>query len=375
MRNSYHDAIVALRNNMALHGGSGFDELTEQMVLANLYTLFPNLSLEKMHIAMRTCAFNQELSVLDLKFGEELLDNLIVCDHSRVLSTVEPFVFVSCHYGSYRLIAPLLMQRGRAITLVVDANVATAQASGFTAMFAQYSRGLGLPADRLRIRGLDDGNLAIRLVRDLNEGRSLLIYADVNRGTSTHSVREKRFRTKFFGVPLDARVGIPSIAALADCAIMPIDACRGLEPDDNTITIGAPIYRSGLSRNDFIALALTQIWENIASLVSVNPGQWEALRYVHEYLDLPVWRGPTEKRNGHVAYDKRRIAFKAVGEIGEIFDRRLRTVTPITGVLLNLFRQMDQLEDGTSLEAIGLNPDVIGWLSDKGFARIDCEGL
>ena len=67
----YAKELSRLKQRMHLADHCGYDRTTEQLVLANILNLCPNISWAEMRAKARAAAFNQERAILDLHVALE----------------------------------------------------------------------------------------------------------------------------------------------------------------------------------------------------------------------------------------------------------------------------------------------------------------
>lgn len=337
MKNSYAAALDRLLQKRSGIPTLGHDEATHQLVLANLYNLFPSdtwqVMLEKAHLN----AYNQCLAILDLRHVSELINGIsakAVGDHGLTRS---PAIYVASHCGPYRIIAPYIMSAGIPLTVVVDNTVATQQGSIFADHFMEFAKEEGLPSNFMKVRDTSEPGLILGILKDLKQGRSVLFYFDGNKGATGTSGKENLKAVDFLGHRLNSRVGIPQIAAIAKKPIVPINAFRGEIPWEVTIQVCEPIEAGSTDREIFALSTMQTLWLDLGKRIAFQPEQWEAIRYVHLFIDYTKSVSAVETYfdcNKRAFFNYKRFFLKIHGDRGEMFDRSRFSVIGLTGAAL-----------------------------------------
>lgn len=341
-----------------------YDEGTEQLVLANLYRLFPEMSWSAMCKAASEVSFNQERAIFDLSFVNELVCEAEFNDFEGLAGSKTPCIYACSHVASYRLSAPLLMQRGVRLTIVVDVKVARAQKDEFFAIFERFRQQSGLPSDALRFRDTSESGLLIGMARDLRAGRSLMLYLDGNKGASEAVSTDHAVEVPFLGKVVKSRIGIPMIAASCRVPIVPLKMERGQTPSANIATLMPPMYFDGGNRQRFIQDSLSLLWAGIADQVASDPTQWEALRYAHKYVHFENSQLMRNFDNSkHIIFNHRRFGFKSNNGNGELFDRERMAVIPVKGTLLDILEYISSSSTCDPISHDRLGVDALKWLA------------
>lgn len=360
----YAKELSRLKQRMHLADHCGYDRTTEQLVLANILNLCPNISWAEMRAKARAAAFNQERAILDLHFGQELLRHVVISDPFDMLSAPDPKIFVASHIGGYRLVVPALIARGLSVTLVVDSQVADAQQVLLTEQFAAYCAAAQLNPDVLRIRDTSQAGLLIGMARDLGQGRSLVLYLDGNKGMNTAS-HDHLVEVEFMGNILGSRSGIPRVSMMTGAPMVPVSMSRGRKLTENCMMIGNKIPYFCNTNEKFVKLSLQKLWNGISEEVSRDISSWEAIRYIHLSMSWAQSAMPNSYDSSRLCFDKRRYGFVMRNAVGEIFDRKTYKLMKTNGRLADLVSILHELPERSDVSELGLDTDVVAWLSQR----------
>jgi len=349
----------------------GFTVTILELLLANIYNLFPGLSLTEMHDLAKRLFVMQKRSILELQHLSEMMPGLDIVNNSGVKLDA-PAIYCAYHYGAYRLIAPALMTQGCRLTIVMDKMVALEQEADFSMALLAHASEYGLPTDSFAFRDTSDGGLMRGMLRDLKQGRSLLLYLDGNTGTGKVGKKEEHSHAvPFMGHTLASRIGIPVLSQMAKVPIICVRNLRSDErPLENRMEFLPAIQPGTLSREQYIDLALRKMWGVIEEQARADPQHWESLRYINKYVRFAPHTAadPAERivpgETRPLYFNRRRFSVRTDLPEEMLFDRQRMLLYRIDGQLRNLLRDVQH-------DAIGdlsvLDPSVVDWMNSKGF--------
>ncbi|TDB64039.1 lysophospholipid acyltransferase family protein [Arundinibacter roseus] len=220
------------------------------------------------------------------KFDRELMHLSDVAaiegDLSLISSAKKPFIFCTFHIGSYRLIANLLLRKGYQFSTLVRQEVFETQ----QAEFKEYCRNMhdtfGTPS-KVNILNAEDPRVLLQMTRELQAGRSILVYIDGDTGSG----EEHKTTVSFLNQKLKVRKGVPYASFLSGVPILPIVQFRKSNLQ-NVLRIGKPIVcRKNENREEFCDRSLSAIYKYFGQYVEKYPDQWEGWSYVHNSMVIP----------------------------------------------------------------------------------------
>ncbi|GAB2779643.1 hypothetical protein GCM10027275_23980 [Rhabdobacter roseus] len=194
----------------------------------------------------------------------------------------KPFIFCTFHLGSYRLIANLLIRKGYHFSTLVRQGVYEHQKEEFQNYCEGMHQRFGTPST-VNILNAQDPRVLMKILRELKEGRSLLVYLDA----STGSGEENCESIDFLGQQIEVRKGIPYVSYLSGVPILPIVQYRK-ENLQNVLHVGKPIEaKPNETREAFSKRSIRAVYQSFEKYIARYPDQWEGWNYIHNSLVLP----------------------------------------------------------------------------------------
>lgn len=350
-----------------------FADQVQEVVLSNLYRLFPGASLAEMRQMSREAYFNQSRASIEVGYFSELVPQITLTDRSAFPWTSSPAVFVSYHIAGYRLLPAWLLHQGLKLTIVMDKSVAEHKEEKFSGALGAFLTKAGMANDTFRFRDTSDPSLVLKLVRDLKSGSSVLFYIDGNMGIDGKKPSEQHsLAVPFMDHQLHSRTGIPVIAHLAHAPVIPAMMSQSSELTKNRVELFPAIIPSG-DRQEFVAKALTEVWGHCEDRVRTNPGLWESLRYVNKYVAYrtaaPSQSKPLGERD-EVIFNYRRFAFRDDFDETVVFDRQEALLFTIGPKVTPFLKTLYEKQEPARLDELKI-PDYVGkWLHQKEILRV-----
>jgi hypothetical protein len=371
MKSRYARRIEAMDKELRVKPELRYSEQIQEIVLANLYHLRPNLPWPDTVAAARTLYRNQRRATIDLQHLAELIPKVVVDDRTDGVVSRGPAIFCASHYAGYRLIAPILLSLGMAVTIVIDKHVARAQADMFSGALRKHCRRLGFPNDRFAFRDTSEHGLLLGLARDVRAGRSLLFYLDGNSGIDSSTARnDHTVAVDFLGHSLSSRTGIPQISAMTKAPVVPVRMSRAESLEGNFAEFLQPMQFDGGDRDAFVRATLQTLWSLIGEQVDRDPTQWESLRYINKFVEFGARRpSPAERLSSDVViFDFDRFSVRTDLREKIVFDRRTMLLYPIGDAVADLLDRLVRMPSGADLVRSDLPSSVVDWLIAKQFA-------
>ncbi|NCT73959.1 MAG: hypothetical protein GXC78_05470 [Chitinophagaceae bacterium] len=194
-------------------------------------------------------------------------------------------IITTFHTGSYRIINLFLAKKKIPFTLVIGNSIIGQEGSEYISTF----RNLGKNNSSSHFRIIDAENVlsGLRMLRELKEGRILLLYLDGNSGAGIETAsNENRCIIDFLGQQLYVRKGIGHLAYTANVPILPI---IGYRPswDEIRLKIDDPIVpNKAISRENFSVAVTQYLYSQASSIIREYPEQWEAWLNLHKVVKI-----------------------------------------------------------------------------------------
>jgi len=191
----------------------------------------------------------------------------------------QPAVICTFHTGSYRLLGHVLARMGVPFALLVASDIASNQGHAFRESFKTqgYSN---MPA--FDIIDAESPASALKMMRCLRSGVSLLTYADGNTGAGSRQTNT--VPVSFMEGTLHVRQGLPWLALKARVPLLTIHCLRG--------ETGRILFKMGKGPLEFppdsielaSARAMQYIYSDLAAQIADSPWQWENWLYLHRFI-------------------------------------------------------------------------------------------
>lgn len=217
------------------------------------------------------------------KFDHRLMHLSDVSDLEGDLSLIgnpkKPFIFCTFHIGSYRLIANVLLRKGYDFSLLVRQGVFESQRDDFK-KYHDAMHGTFKTSSKVNILNAEDPRVLLQMTRELQAGRSLLVYIDGDTGSG----EEHKTAVDLLNQQIKVRKGVPYASFLSGVPILPIVQYRKNNLQ-NVLRIGKPISaKNDESREAFCQRSLGAIYKYFGQYIEKYPDQWEGWTYIHNAM-------------------------------------------------------------------------------------------
>ncbi|OJW35491.1 MAG: hypothetical protein BGO54_04065 [Sphingobacteriales bacterium 46-32] len=288
------------------------------MVSANLANYLPDIDpYGHMEVFIQLLRHNK-LSKLE-QANEVALEYLKIEGDDTIFETLKGGAIITTfHTGSYRIINLFLAKKKIPFTLVIGNSIIEQEGSEYISTFRSLFNNNS--SNHFRIIDADNALSGLRMLRELKEGRILLLYLDGNSGAGIETAsNENRCIIDFLGQQLYARKGIGHLAYTANVPILPI---IGYRPswDEIRLKIDAPIVPDkALSRENFSVAVTQYLYSQASSIIREYPEQWEAWLSLHKVAKVfPQSSSPAIRTSGNIAtFNLRHFGLFQIG--GESF--------------------------------------------------------
>lgn len=374
---NFQHRVERLYTNVRSGRDPGYDATTSELFIANVFNLFPGRTVDEMSRMAREAYCAQKRGVIELDCAIELTPTIEIHQEPGFDLGRDQAIFCAFHHGAYRLISHVLMSLGYKVTIIMDRAVAERSEEEFGTNLAEHARREELSLDTFSFRDTSDVGLMRGMLRDLKQGRVLLLYLDGNTGINKKVARDDHtVDVTFLGKQLHSRVGIPALASLAKVPVVPV---KMIQSDEdmfwNRVEFSAPIHPQDEERDAYIKRTLQILWGTIEQQVAIDPCRWESLRYSNKYIDMQSGVAPSRitGKSGMLQFDHERFALRTDLAENMLFDRQNYLLYGIGDMLTGLLRSVRE-QDHRDIREMGLSPEVLNWMHKHEFIR-PSEGL
>ncbi len=256
---------------------------------ANLTNFLPTISYTEHQKIVKESICNTACENLDWKILA-ISDLATIYDKKGILnSRTKQFIFCSFHLGSYRVIANYLFKNSYDFSILVRGDVYERQAADLLDCGRRVGEKYGVNSD-MRIHNAESPDVLLKVLRELKEGRSLLVYVDGNTGSGNGA--EKLDAISFLGQDIQVRKGVGYMSYLSGVPILPVVSYR--KPNfRNVLDVKEAIYpNKNLTRDAYSQQVNQQLYDTLAQYLTKYPSQWEGWNYAQQFL-VPSQRSET----------------------------------------------------------------------------------
>ncbi len=213
------------------------------------------------------------VAAIDYRMQTDVYDELVALHR-------KPAVICTFHTGSYRLLGHILAKMGVPFALLVSSDIADNHGDEFRAFFETE----GYPnRPTFDIIEAETPTAALKMIRHLRSGVSLLAYIDGNTGAGDQ--QGNTVPVSFMAGTLHVRLGLPWLALKAQVQLLTIHCLR--EQEGQIVFkkgIDALEPKQGESTELMSALAMQRIYSDLARQLADSPWQWESWLYLHRFF-------------------------------------------------------------------------------------------
>jgi lauroyl/myristoyl acyltransferase len=259
---------------------------TQNFVSANMLNFMPEIRVTEHEDIFRHILLNKDLSILEQQY-EGIMESVSYEGLSRQFFNLldsKPAIFCTFHMGSNRVINHFLASNNIPYTLVVANHISNDEGSSFGRMFSDIYR--DGTQNNLNIISAQLPNAALKMLKELKGGKSLLLYIDGNTGAGDDSVKNgNRCKINFLKQSIYARKGIAYLSHLANVPIVTA-VCYRKSLEDIRLKFFSPIYPNGKqSRADFAEETTQKLYDMFVPILKLHPEQWECWIYLHTMIN------------------------------------------------------------------------------------------
>ncbi|BAV05891.1 hypothetical protein FLA_1903 [Filimonas lacunae] len=316
-------------------GGIGADDTlnrTFNFVSANLLNFLPEIEADAHEQFFKDLLYHQKLSALDSNHPALVQALQLEGEFQQAMQLMQqgPCIICTFHMGSNRLLNHFLAYHQVPFAIVMANHIASGEGDGFQEMFAGVYQQQG--GESLTLIEAQKPDAALKMLRELKKGKSLLVYIDGNTGAGDDSFRnENRCKIDFLGGSIYARSGVCYLAHLANVPVVTA-VCYRQATNDIRLRFGSPVYPDIQQNRRAYATAATQaIYNFFTPLLKRYPEQWECWMYLHRNVDCNSMVAvdsapqPGQPATGSFQLNKSRFGFFNIGEELYLFNKKTYT--------------------------------------------------
>lgn len=201
----------------------------------------------------------------------------------------DPELFVTFHYGKYRMLPLLLITSGRSVAVVISEEVYE-KYSRFYSGWMQTENG----GPRLFLERAENPFLGLRIRGHLERGVDIFVYADGNSGSKGSIVPDGLRDQQLLMGSIGIRSGFMELAHLLSIRtrfVLETSASVDAEPYLQVIERFDP--KEFRDRSDFVDTSIRRIYARFSEYLKDSPVNWESLFYLHQsrpiLSDKNIW--------------------------------------------------------------------------------------
>lgn len=312
MTGNYATAINALYN---LYRKPFAPEIMEQisvqlaLVSASLFNFLPHVPVTEHENIYRNILLHQQLSIIDEVMPEDAMQHTTIKNESGYdlsLFKHDPAIFCTIHLGSYRLVNYFLKQNHISFALVANKNIMLKESSRFKKNFEMFNMENSHP---FQIIDAEEPTSAIKMIRALKRGTSLLIYVDGNTGAGT-STNHNMCDIDFLAQQLSVRSGIAYLSLKTKTPVVPVVSCRTDMYTNELHFLPSIISSLGVDEEKTVLQnTMQRLYNQMSQAVIKYPQQWEAWLYLHKSAKTTPYTCDNMNRWGN---DIRQVTFNSI---------------------------------------------------------------
>ena len=296
---------------------------------ANLANFLPSIPVSEHEELHKKMLLNTAMETFDRNITHIVDFSVFEGQTQYILPPHKPFIYCSFHLGSYRIFINHLLRAGHKLVLLVRQGVFDEQLQDLIDFTNKLVSIFKVESEMLIVNA-DEPTSALKILRALRDGYSLVAYMDADSGSG----EQKGEEISFLNHGIYARKGISFLSYASNIPIVPLVAYR--KPDlQNVICVGEPIYPDkNLSKAAFEKQTLQQLYNWFAEYIVQVPEQWEVWGYINNFmlppLVPPLVDDDTVFQKTTFQFNLQRCALFELASGPVLFDRLTYNVTEIT---------------------------------------------
>lgn len=245
------------------------------LMSASLFKLLPQLDFEEHYKIFNEIHMHNRLTKFE-QSSSEVLSNVVVEDLTRDIENNlkhTPCIITTFHFGSYRIMNKFLLDNEISYTAVAPKAILEKERD----FFEQYMFKEG----DAKFIELEASNVALQILRELKNGRSVFVYMDGFRG-NIQNISSECAVTRLLGQDIYVRKGIFQLASIAKVPIIS-SICYRKSKTDIRLKFFDKIQYDGIEdRDSFVQNTIDKAYNYFGKFLKKYTGQWEGWMYVYK---------------------------------------------------------------------------------------------
>jgi lauroyl/myristoyl acyltransferase len=333
--NQYQSELFACRrafDAISLNSEAGY-AVRLAFFSANLTNFLPNIPIKTHESLFQRLLLNMAFENIDRKviYSSEIAEHK---GQINLLENQQQFIICTFHLGSYRLISNELVRAGYNYSVLVRGELYEQERAAILDTAKQAEKYYGT-SHAGSVMNAEDPKILLQTLRELREGKSLLVYLDGNVGSGSD---EKLEPVQFLAQQIGVRKGMAYVSYMSGVPILPVISYR--KPNlKNVLVVGKPIYADKTVHKDIFAKKTMQkLYSFLEKYVEKYPEQWEAWNYAQNFM-MPksnvLAHIPTKTTKHNYAFNHHRYALLDMQESSWLFDKKNYQTFEISNDLSN----------------------------------------
>jgi len=314
------------------------------MVCSNLRKLFKNLELTEFEFYNKWVFYNRIR-----KYHEKQYDKNTVITRDLEKLSKTPAIYISFHFGSYRVIHYLLQENKIKTCLLINKHVYESEGG-------RYFKYKEVEKDGFVVLCVEDSQSILKAKEYINKGFSLFFYFDGNSGVGDTRDSKNSIYASFFGNEICSRTGVARLSKLFNLPIVPIIALIQKNLNSKIHLLDSILPSQYKSRGEYETEVTRYLWKILEGYVKKYPTQWEGWSFINKYIigDIEVETTLPHSSKSHLyKYNNARYDI-FINDGWFLFDLEKGLYTHITEILFDCIRyfkennvalKMDELLD------------------------------
>lgn len=290
--------------------------------------------------------FFQKLAERD---QEETSHALNMADIKGTLPSKEQAcIYCTFHLGSYRLSNFILVREDIDFTLLISQENLDKSGDTYVKLYEALKREYNKEPS-FNILNAEEGKIGLQLIREIKQGKSLMVYLDGNSGVGGQARKDnKLIPINFLDQKILARKGIAYLSHFLNVPIVPILSYR---PDGVKTTIEflpAIIPDKTIDRDQYAQQTTQFLFDTFSKYLLQYPEQWEGWFYVNNFIDATKIKTDqvttTFNENTSYVFDENRYHLFMKDMLHYLFDVKTYNCIKMPKALWELLRKVEQKE-------------------------------
>jgi KDO2-lipid IV(A) lauroyltransferase len=301
---------------------------------ANIKKFLPQISDENYEDLFKKFLYYVQINKYDQSDFEKV-NNIHIKNLEYFDSKNTPTIFITFHYGSYRIINNYFASKGYNLVSIVEDKVFNAQRDEINDILVKSNKYFNQNI-QFELLNVKDTASIFKLKNLLKQGYLLVVYLDGNTSVKREfDLQQDCFEVRFLNNSIFVKKGILELAYILGATIVPVIS-EYIKTDEIILNFYDKIIsRDFKKRSTFVENSVTQLYTLLGSFLKDRPEQWECWTYMQKWFPrnetIPY---TSNKKTGEKFNNQRFSLFKLAREF-YIFDMLSYRAFPITENIYN----------------------------------------